>query len=130
MVREAIGDGADLIEFMTAVLKGDAKRLGVQTVPLGYRMQAAEWFADRGFGKTVPVVDLPVEVPEPSLQEELRAWAEQLPPALREPLGRYLDAQFQAKIDAEVAQAEAAYQAIMPPPPLILDRERGGEKSR
>jgi hypothetical protein len=36
---------------MTAVLKGDAKCLGVRTVPLRDRMQAAAWLADRAFGK-------------------------------------------------------------------------------
>jgi N-acetylglutamate synthase-like GNAT family acetyltransferase len=129
MVRQAVRDGDDLIEFMTAVLKGDAKGLGVRTVPLGYRMKAAEWFADRGFGKTVPVVDLPVEVPTPSAYDVANAIADAMPPALREQIARELDAQFYAKIDAEVAKAEAEMWAKMPPPPIdIRDLQRNGER--
>ena len=129
MVREAVGEGADLIEFMTAVLKGDAKRLGVRTVSLRDRMQAAEWLTDRGYGKTIPVVDLPVEVPPPSVPELIRAIADAMPPALREQIGRELDAQFQAEMDAQVAKAEAERWARMPPPPIdIRDLQRNGER--
>jgi hypothetical protein len=122
MVREAVRDGEDLIEFMTAVLKGDAKRLGVRTVPLGYRMQAAEWFADRGFGKTPADVDMSEQAPQgPRVSlEEFRAWAERLPPALRAEIGRRLDAEFEAKINAEVAQAQAAARAKLPGPPIDI----------
>ncbi len=97
MVREAVGEGADLIEFMTAVLKGDAKRLGVRAVSLRDRLQAVEWLADRGYGKTVAVVDLPQEVPTPSAKDVIMAIADAMPPALRDQIGRELDAQFQAK---------------------------------
>jgi len=120
MVREAVSDGADVVALMTAVLKGDRKALGVRTVSLKDRMQAAEWLAERGFGKTIPVVDLPEERPQVSFEDQLQAWMEQLPPALREPLARELDAQFYAAIDAEVAKAEAAVRANLPGPPIDI----------
>lgn len=120
MVREAVGEGADLIEFMAAVLKGDAKRLGVRVVSLRDRIHAAEWLTDRGYGKTIPVVDLPQEVPTPSANDVMRAIVDAMPPALSEQIRRELDAQFYAKIDAECAQAVAAARSQWPPPPIDI----------
>ncbi|HLW49001.1 MAG TPA: hypothetical protein VKW09_14710 [bacterium] len=46
-------------------------------------------------------------------------------PALREQIARELDAQIYAKIDAEVAKAEAEVWAKLPPPPILIrDAER------
>lgn len=51
LVRERTGDGAELVDFMLDVLRGRKK------APLRLRMEAAQWLADRGFGK----VALPLE---------------------------------------------------------------------
>jgi hypothetical protein len=47
LVREETADGAELVTFMLAVLRGRKK------APLRLRMEAAAWLADRGFGKVV-----------------------------------------------------------------------------
>jgi len=129
MAREAVGDGADLIEFWVTVLKGDARALGVRSVSLRDRMQAAEWLTDRGFGRTIPVVNLPQEVPPPSASDVMRMIADAMPPTLREQIARELEAQFYAKIDAEIAKAEAEAWAKLPPPPIVIrDPQRDGDR--
>ena len=44
LVRRETKDGAELVRFMLGVLRGRKQ-------PLRYRMEAAAWLADRGFGK-------------------------------------------------------------------------------
>lgn len=51
LICEQTNDGAELVAFMLAVLRGKRK------ASLGQRMEAAAWLADRGFGK----VALPLE---------------------------------------------------------------------
>jgi hypothetical protein len=50
LVRERTEDGAELVEFMLAVLRGK-KRVNGNAPALSLRMEAAAWLADRGFGK-------------------------------------------------------------------------------
>lgn len=51
LVREQTRDGAELVEFMLRLLRGKRQ-------PLRYRLEAAAWLADRGFGKAVQQVEL------------------------------------------------------------------------
>ena len=51
LVRAQTNDGAELVTFMLAVLRGRKK------APLRLRMEAAAWLADRGFGR----VPMPLE---------------------------------------------------------------------
>jgi hypothetical protein len=44
LVREQTKDGQELVRFMLGVLRG-------RKTPLRYRLEAAAWLADRGFGK-------------------------------------------------------------------------------
>jgi hypothetical protein len=50
LVRQQTADGAELVEFMLAVLRGK-KRVNGNAPSLARRMEAATWLADRGFGK-------------------------------------------------------------------------------
>jgi hypothetical protein len=52
LVREQTRDGAELVAFMLAVLRGRKK------APLRLRMEAAAWLADRGFGKALQQVEV------------------------------------------------------------------------
>ena len=56
LVKEYTDDGAELVAFMVAVLRG-RKRVNGNAPSLSLRMEAAAWLADRGFGK----VALPLE---------------------------------------------------------------------
>jgi len=124
LAREAVGDGADLVEFWKLILRGDAKALGVRSVPLRDRMQAAACLADRGFGKPTPVVDLPEEAPQASLRDRIASWAERLPADVRAVVAETLDAEFEAKIEEDIAEVDEAARSLLPPPPVVLDRSR------
>jgi hypothetical protein len=113
LAREAVGDGKDLVDFYLAVFKGDAKALGVRQIRLQDRMEAARWFGDRGWGKTPILVDLPEE-PEVSPNDDLQAWARSLPPDLRKALGEHMDRQFEAGIEADIAEVDEQIKATMP----------------
>jgi hypothetical protein len=51
LVREQTKDGAELVRFMLGVLRG-------RKTPLRYRLEAAAWLADRGFGKALQQMEL------------------------------------------------------------------------
>lgn len=51
LVREQTKDGAELVRFMLGVLRG-------RKTPLRYRLEAAAWLADRGFGKALQQLEL------------------------------------------------------------------------
>ena len=51
LVRDHTRDGAELVEFMLRVLRGKRQ-------PLRYRLEAAAWLADRGFGKALQQLDV------------------------------------------------------------------------
>jgi hypothetical protein len=51
LVRRETKDGAELVRFMLGVLRGRKQ-------PLRYRLEAAAWLADRGFGKALPQMEL------------------------------------------------------------------------
>ena len=82
--RAAVGEeGADLIAFFSAIMRGDHKFLGEQrSIALRDRGLAASWLADRGFGKppqTVEIADVERQQTAAALQrladlpEELKA---------------------------------------------------------
>jgi hypothetical protein len=50
LVRSQTKDGKELVDFMLRVLRGKE-----EDADLKARMQAAEWLADRGFGRPVQV---------------------------------------------------------------------------
>jgi hypothetical protein len=52
LIKEQTRDGAELVAFMLAVLRGRKK------APLRLRMEAAAWLADRGFGKALQQMEL------------------------------------------------------------------------
>ena len=51
LVRRETKDGAELVRFMLGVLRGRKQ-------PLRYRLEAATWLADRGFGKALQQMEL------------------------------------------------------------------------
>lgn len=51
LVRRETKDGAELVRFMLRVLRG-------QKQPMRYRLEAAAWLADRGFGKALQQMEL------------------------------------------------------------------------
>jgi hypothetical protein len=114
LAREAVGDGQDLIQFFTAVLRADKKTLGERRIALRDRMQAATWLADRAFGKAVQVI----EIPEDPQQEKVEAARQQLiemPPELREAVGRWLLERGNARLRAEREAVEARIKSMLPP---------------
>lgn len=76
LVREQTREGAEVVEFMVAVLRGRRK------APLRLRMEAAAWLADRGFGKAPQPTELsgPEGAPLP-LALVVREIVFELPPA-------------------------------------------------
>jgi hypothetical protein len=115
LAREAVGDGRDLIDFYLAVFKGDTKALHTRKVTMRDRMQAAEWLAERGWGKAPIVVDVPEDdEPQVNFYDALTTWAESLPPDLRQALGEHMECEFQARIDAEIAEVNEQIKAKMP----------------
>lgn len=51
LVKQETRDGAELVEFYLRILRGKRQ-------PLRYRLEAASWLADRGFGKAVQQVEV------------------------------------------------------------------------
>jgi hypothetical protein len=51
LVRQETKDGAELVAFMLRILRGRKQ-------PLRYRLEAAAWLADRGFGKALQQMEL------------------------------------------------------------------------
>lgn len=51
LVRAETKQGAELVAFMLRVLRGRKQ-------PLRYRLEAAAWLADRGFGKALQQVEV------------------------------------------------------------------------
>ena len=54
-VRENTDGGAELVELMVSVMRGDV--IGGQAPRIRDRMDAATWLADRAFGKAVAQVE-------------------------------------------------------------------------
>jgi hypothetical protein len=59
-IRRQTKNGDELVRFMLRVLRG--KRLRGQRPTLRHRMEAADWLADRGWGKAVLASEMPAEV--------------------------------------------------------------------
>jgi hypothetical protein len=55
LVQAETRDGAELVAFMLTVLRGTK-------YPTALRMAAAQWLADRGFGRAVSVVEADISV--------------------------------------------------------------------
>jgi hypothetical protein len=124
LAREAVGDGAELVQFMTAILRGEAKSLGVRQLQLRDRMAAAQWLSERGWGRApLVVVDTPEDLPQMEFREALRAWVGQLPSDVRELLERRLDEEWEAEIDREIAKVDRKVQAMMPEPPIQTESD-------
>jgi hypothetical protein len=115
LVREAVGDGTDLVVFMSAVLKGDAKALGLHEMTLRDRMQAAQWLAEQGWGKAplVADADLPEE-PKVDFDEAFRAWAQSLPPDFAQSSKRLHVRPVYRSVEARIAEVERQVAARMP----------------
>jgi len=113
LAREAVGDGRDLIDFYRAVFKGDTKALGTRRIALRDRIQAADWLAERGWGKAPVVVDVPEE-PQAGTSDDPLTWVERLPPDLRKELGRWVDMEFERSIEADIAVVDERIKATMP----------------
>lgn len=64
MIREQTGDGAELVAFALAVLRGKRRAMMKQ------RLEALYWLADRGFGKAaITLPDLPPGVESLTIRE-------------------------------------------------------------
>jgi hypothetical protein len=62
MVRQAVGDGEDLVRFYRAVFAGNATAIGERRrISLRDRMLAGEWLASRGWGRAPIIVESPDE---------------------------------------------------------------------
>jgi len=118
LAREAVGDGEDLITFFAAVLRADRKYLGERRVALRDRMAAATWLADRAFGKSVQVIEIPEDPKEEQIQV-MRQQIVEMPPALREQLGRWLLERRNSRLRAEREAVEARVKSMLPPAPPL-----------
>jgi len=115
LAREAVGDGRDLVAFFLSVLKSDTKALRTRKITLRDRLLAAEWLAERGFGKAPIVLDVPEDKePQVDFSESVRTWAESLPPDLRQALGEHMDRQFIEGIETDIAKVNAEVTETMP----------------
>jgi hypothetical protein len=71
LVRAETRDGAELVAYMLAVLRAPKQ-------PTAFRMAAAQWLADRGFGKAVAVLEADITVDaQVTHRELLRAHVEE-----------------------------------------------------
>jgi hypothetical protein len=113
LAREAVGDGQDLIQFFTAILRADKKALGERRIALRDRMQAATWLADRAYGKAVQFVEIP-EDPAVEQVQEMRQEIVEMPPELREAIGRWLLARRNQRLRAQREEIEAHIKTLMP----------------
>ena len=111
--REAVHDGADLVDFMAAVLKGDTKTLGVKVVPLRDRLQAAAWFGDRGWGKVATVIE-PPDAPAGSLSPEMATELREMPPELKDGIRQWLQQRRDEWLAREREAAERRMLEFMP----------------
>lgn len=77
LVREKTSDGVELVEFHLSILRS----AGQATAD---RLKAAQWLADRGFGKAVEEVNLTAENRNETTIRYVNDWrqvaAEELPP--------------------------------------------------
>ena len=64
IIREETREGAELVAYMLAVLRHPKQ-------PTALRMAAAQWLADRGFGRAVNVVEATVDVDATVTHREL-----------------------------------------------------------
>lgn len=64
-VRAATNDGQELVDFAMSVFRGEKQKFD-EVPSLRMRWEAAQWLADRGFGKAVTTIDLSVESDAPS----------------------------------------------------------------
>jgi hypothetical protein len=113
LAREAVGDGQDLIQFFAAVLRGDRKFLKERRIALRDRMAGGVWLADRAFGKAVQVVEIPEDPKEEQIQV-MRQQIVEMPPALREQLGRWLLERRNARLRAERETIEGRVKNMLP----------------
>ena len=71
LVRQETREGAELVAYMLAVLRHPKQ-------PTALRMAAAQWLADRGFGRAVNVVEADITVDaQVTHRELLRAHVEE-----------------------------------------------------
>jgi len=78
-------------------------------------MAAAQWLAERAFGKAPIVVDVPEDdEPQVDFNDALTAWARSLPPELRKVVGEIMDRQFVEAIEADLAVVDEQIKATMP----------------
>ena len=71
IIREETREGAELVAYMLAVLRQPKQ-------PTALRMAAAQWLADRGFGKAVAVLEADITVDaQVTHRELLRAHVEE-----------------------------------------------------
>lgn len=77
LVRSTTKDGKELVELMTRIMRGRSDLLeGVPEIAVRDRIQAAEWLADRGFGKSVNSVEVTGKDGEPLFSPKLIAAAQ------------------------------------------------------
>ena len=123
LAREAVGDdGENLVRFFTAVLRADRNYLGERRIALRDRMAA--WLADRAFGKAVQVI----EIPEDPKEEQIHVMRQQIvemPPALREQLGRWLLERRNTRLRAEREVVESRVKSMLPPVEPLSAEENG-----
>jgi len=112
LAREAVGNGEDLVRFFAAVLTADRKFLGERRVTLRDRMAAGVWLADRAFGRAVQIVEIPD--PQEEQTQELRQEVAEMPPELRQALGRWLLERRNARLRMERETIEARVKTFMP----------------
>jgi len=122
LIRTGLSDGDEIVAFYLDVLRGNQKALGCW-VRLRDRLAAGQWLSEHGWGRAPIVVDLPEEVPQASVRDQIKSWAERLPPDVREIVAEKLDEEFQAQIEAEIAVVDEAARKLLPTT-IVLDRER------
>ncbi|HEV2359138.1 MAG TPA: hypothetical protein VGZ23_16220 [bacterium] len=114
LVRQAVGDGEDLVRFYRAVFAGDAVSIGERRrISLRDRMLAGEWLAARGWGRA-PVVIEPPDEPSGPFAPEAAAALKEMPPELRDGIRQWLQERREEYLASERAAAERRMLSYMP----------------
>src|SRR5215469_17185382 len=116
LVRDAVGDGEDLVRFYRAVFDGDAKAVGLRrAITLRDRMLAGEWLAARGWGRAPVVVELP-ESAAGSFPPEQTTVLREMPEKLKDAIRQWLNQRREAYIAREREAAETRMRSFLPSP--------------
>ena len=126
LVRQAVGDGQDLVRFFRAIFAGDSAAIGERRrISLRDRMLAGEWFAARGWDRAPVVVELP-DAPAALFTPEQTTAIKEMPEDLKQQIREWLNARREEYLAERRAEAEARMRSYLPDPADGNERQSTG----